>query len=148
MKCACLQPSIAVPFQFPRTRGQHLRSRIFGISERKNFVGPSMPFANEIGNALRKNGGLTGASAGDHEHRAMHVSNGLLLPFVSAEFSAQVRQSKSLEEPLAGEYQSRLWKRSAATSRKLKDNIYAVILSEAKDLCIYRPPQSIVPSSG
>jgi hypothetical protein len=39
-------------------------------------------FANEVGHALREDGGLPGPGAGDHEHRTMNVSNGLLLPFI------------------------------------------------------------------
>jgi hypothetical protein len=41
-----------------------------------------MTFADKVGHALREDGGLPRARAGDHQHRAMNVSDGLMLPFI------------------------------------------------------------------
>jgi hypothetical protein len=44
-------------------------------------------FADEVGHALREDGSLPGPSAGDHQHRPMNVSDGLLLPFIGDDLS-------------------------------------------------------------
>jgi len=44
--------------------------------------------ADEVGHALREHGCLPRTGAGDHQHRTMHVSNGLLLPFIGRIFVA------------------------------------------------------------
>jgi len=82
MEGAGLQTVDAGPLQFPSYAGQHLRGGIVGIGERNNFVRAGVTFADEVGHALREDSGLPGAGAGDHQHRAMKVSDGLLLAFI------------------------------------------------------------------
>ncbi len=82
MKGAGLQAVEGGPLQFRSHAGHHFRGGIVGIGERNNFVRAGVTFADEIGHALREDGGLPGAGAGDHQHRAINVSDGLLLAFI------------------------------------------------------------------
>jgi hypothetical protein len=43
-------------------------------------------FADQTSHALREDSGLPRAGAGDHQHRAMNVSDGLLLAFIGDDF--------------------------------------------------------------
>jgi hypothetical protein len=82
MKCAGLE-TVAVPaLEFCADAPIHLVGGVFGISKRKNLAGPSVPFANQAGDALRHHSGLPRPRASNHQHRAMNVSNGLLLAFI------------------------------------------------------------------
>src|ERR1039458_9366042 len=86
MKCAGLQAADGTTLQFPSNASQHFCGGVVGIGERKNFVRAGMTFADEVGHALREDGGLPRAGAGDHQHRAMNVSDGLPLAFIGDDF--------------------------------------------------------------
>ena len=60
----------------------HFLGGILGVGERQNFIGPGMAFADQVRDALDQDGGLAGAGAGHHQHRAMHVLDGFPLAFV------------------------------------------------------------------
>jgi hypothetical protein len=82
MKGASLQAGDGATLQFPSDAGHHLRGGIVGVGKRKNFVRAGVTFAEEVGHALREHGGLPRAGPGNHQHRTMNVSNGLLLAFI------------------------------------------------------------------
>ena len=82
MKGAGLQAVDGDALQFPVDTRHHFRSRIVGIGERKNFVGAGVTLADEVGHALREYGGLPGTCAGDHQHRAVNVSDSFPLAFI------------------------------------------------------------------
>src|SRR6266478_5981993 len=82
MEGAGLQAVDGGTLQFLSHASLHLRRGVIGIGERQNFVRASVPFADEASHALREHGGLPRAGSGDHQHRTMNVSNGLLLAFI------------------------------------------------------------------
>ena len=82
MKSAGLQPVDGRTLQFSLHARQHFRGRIVGIGERKNFVRAGVAFANQVGHALREDGSLPSAGAGDHQHRPINVFDGLPLALI------------------------------------------------------------------
>ena len=82
MKSAGLQTVDGSTLQFSADASQHFRRRVFRVGEGNNFVGARVTFADEIGHALGEDGSLPGAGSGDHQHRPMNVSDGLLLAFI------------------------------------------------------------------
>src|ERR1700687_5148726 len=86
MKCAGLEPVDIGAFQFLPHARHHFRSGVVALTKRKNFVGARVTFADQISHALREDSGLPRAGAGDHQHRAMNVSDGLLLAFIVDDF--------------------------------------------------------------
>ena len=82
MKGAGLQAVDGGTLQFLSHASLHLRRGVVGIGERKNFVRAGVRFADEVSNALREHSGLPRARTGNHQHRTMNVSNGLLLAFI------------------------------------------------------------------
>ena len=75
-----------VPLQFRAHALLHFGGGVVGVGERKNFVRAGVALANQVGDALREDGSLAGAGAGNHQHRSMNVLDGLPLAFVGDEF--------------------------------------------------------------
>jgi hypothetical protein len=82
VKSASLQVADGGTLQFRFNAGLHLRGGILGVRERNNFAGAGVPFANEVGDALREDGCFSRASSRDHQHRTMDVFDGLLLALI------------------------------------------------------------------
>ena len=75
--------------QFSPHARQHFRGGIVGISEGKNFVRAGVPFADEVGHALREHGGFPGAGASDDQHRAIDMLDGLPLTLIGNDLSGR-----------------------------------------------------------
>ena len=63
----------------------HLLSRVLGVSDGENFVGPGMAFANQTSDALGENSGLSRACASDHQHGPVDVFDRFALALVRVE---------------------------------------------------------------
>jgi len=70
------------PLQFGANAGQHLGCGIVGVGEGDDFVGAGVTFADEVGHSLHENRSLPRASAGDDQHGAVNVFDGLALAFI------------------------------------------------------------------
>ena len=79
MKGAGLQAVNIRALEFDPHALLHFRSRVIGISERKNLLRPRVALPNKVGDPLNKNSSLAGPSASNDDHRPMHVLDSLLL---------------------------------------------------------------------
>ncbi len=70
------------PLQFLAHPPHHFRRGIVGIGQRQNFVRTSMPFADQVGHALRQDSSLPCPRARNHQHRPMNMLNSLPLPLI------------------------------------------------------------------
>ena len=84
----------------------HFLGCILGVSDGQDFIGPGVPFTNQMGDAFGEDGGLSRTRAGDDQNWTVDVFDRL---------GADVRPVRLREDvdwilrlPLAGEYQSSL----------------------------------------
>ena len=63
----------------------HFLRRIPGVGDGKNFVGPGVSFADQVGDAPGEDGGLPGACAGDDQHRPVDMLDSFALALVRLE---------------------------------------------------------------
>ena len=73
--------------QFANT-AVHLYGCVDSVGEGENLVGAGMALLNELLDAVSKDRSLSGAGAGDHEHRPMDVLDGLFLVVIRNEWSS------------------------------------------------------------
>ncbi len=60
----------------------HFFGGVVGVGKSKNLVGARTALTDQMGNTLREDSRLSGAGAGQNQHRAMDVLNGFPLAFV------------------------------------------------------------------
>jgi hypothetical protein len=73
--------------QFANT-AVHLYGCVDSVGEGENLVGAGMALLNEVLDAVSEDRSLSGARAGDHQHRPMDVLDGLPLAVIRNEWSS------------------------------------------------------------
>ncbi len=63
----------------------HFLRCVLGISDGEDFVGPGMPFADQVSDAPGENGSLARARAGDDQHWAVDMFDRFALALVRLE---------------------------------------------------------------